>query len=515
LLIDGKGKELLGAVFITCVAGWFSAGCASYTTQTKNIRRNWYSGNFQTAAKKISAEAEKRRNAKDAVVWRLEQGAVLRAAGQLEESNHVFDMAEEMINAFEQKARIKISGETLASVSNLAALPYEGFAYDKIMMNTYKALNYLKMGNYDTARVELNRAYERQKDAVYINAARIERAQEEGKKQNLSVDLNRVNNNARFKNQFENTYADLKQFKAYADYVNPLTVYLDALFFMTQATSSSDLERSHKSFERVLGMIEDNKFIQQDLETIQRVIGGQLIPAITYVIFETGLAPERDQTRIDLPLFLITPGVPYVGAAFPKLRYQGNYLSGLTISYDGTTESTVLLASMDAVVAREFNNVLPLILTKTLVASAVKAAATYGASKGVTRGTDNNAAGLAVLVAGTIYQVAMNQADLRTWTTLPKEFQFCRFPTPPDRKIELITPGYRQKMPVTIHEGLTNVVWVKSVNRSSPLIVKQFALLKDNTKGIVSPEAAIPVTVSQTGYSGTEQSIQESGEFLR
>ena len=64
--------------------------------------------------------------------------------------------------------------------------------------------------------------------------------------------MDKVNNDSRFKNQFDNYYADLNHFRAYADYVNPLTVYLDGLFFMTQATGNSDLERSRKSFERVL-----------------------------------------------------------------------------------------------------------------------------------------------------------------------------------------------------------------------------------------------------------------------
>ena len=36
--------------------------------------------------------------------------------------------------------------------------------------------------------------------------------------------------------------------------------------------------------------------------------------------------------------------------------------------------------------------------------------------------------------------MAVNIADTRTWTTLPKEFQVCCFPTPPDGKIELLTP---------------------------------------------------------------------------
>ncbi len=464
-------------IFAVFAIGWLDAGCASYNKQTRKINQSWASSNFQTAATYINNEAEKHGNTKDAIVWRLEQGAILRAAGQLEESNKAFDLAEEKINHYEEKAKVKLSHETLATVTNLTTLPYEGFAYDKVMMNTYKALNYLELGDYEKARVELNRAYERQEDAVHVNAARIEKAQAEAEKQNVRVDLDEVNNNGRFKHQFDSVYANLEQYKPYADYVNPLAVYLDGLFFMGQSTGSSDVERSRKSFERVLGMIGENKFIHQDMEIIQQIISGQPIPPTTYVIFETGMAPEREEVRIDLPLFIVTPNVPYVGAAFPRLKYRGNYLSSLDITHDGTTESTLLLTSMDAIVAHEFKNVLPLVITKTLVASAIKAGAVYGASVAASSGRrDDMMAGLAVLIAGAVYQVAMNQADLRTWTTLPKEFQLCRFPTPADRKIEVSAPYGGQKIPVTINEGLINVIWVKSVNQRSPLLVKQFNL---------------------------------------
>lgn len=505
-----KGNVLLRVVFPVFIMSLLGAGCASYTAQTQKVSQSWDTGNFQAAAIQITQEADKRGNSKDAIIWRLEQGAVLRAAERFEESNQAFDKAEELVNKYEEAAKMSVSREALATVTNLTTLPYEGFAYDKIMMNTYKALNYLQMGDSEKARVEFNRAFQRQDDAVHINTKRIEEAIEEGNKQNYNVDLAKVNRDGKFKSQFDNYYGDLEQFKAYAVYVNPLTVYLDGLYFMTHATGGSDLERSRKSFERVLGMIGENKYIRQDMETLQQVINGKPIPATTYVFFETGQSPEREQIRIDLPLFIITPGVPYVGAAFPKLKYRSDYISALNVSYDGKTEAALLLSNMDAVVAREFKNELSTIITKTLIASAIKAGATYGAYAGATDGGRKNAgAGLAVLIAGAIYQVAMNQADLRTWTTLPKEFQFCRIPTPADRKIELDPPYSGRKTPVVLDEGVVNVVWVKSVNRNSPLSVMQFKL-KDEVKTITSPETATAVQhIPQTDIPKPEQVTQQ------
>ena len=510
-----KVTVLLRVVFPVFIMSLLGAGCASYTAQTQKVSQSFDLGNFQAAAAQITQEADKRGNSKDAIIWRLEQGAVLRAAERFEESNQAFDKAEELVNKYEEAAKMSVSREALATVTNLTTLPYEGFAYDKIMMNTYKALNYLQMGDSEKARVEFNRAFQRQHNAVHINTKRIEKAIEEGKKQNYNVDLAKVNRDGKFKSQFDNYYGDLEQFKAYAVYVNPLTVYLDGLYFMTHATGGSDLERSRKSFERVLGMLGENKYIRQDMETIEQVVNGKPISATTYVFFETGQSPEREQIRIDLPLFIITPGVPYVGAAFPKLKYRADYISALNVSYDGKTEDALLLSNMDAVVAREFKNELPTIITKTLIASAIKAGATYGAYAGATDGgRKNSGAGLAVLIAGALYQVAMNQADLRTWTTLPKEFQFCRIPTPADRKIELYPPDLGRKIPVVIDEGVVNVVWVKSVNRNSPLSVMQFKL-KDAVKTVASPETATAVQyIPQTDIPKPEQATQQPESLM-
>jgi len=505
--VRGKAKGWVGIILIVCIAGWLVSGCASYNIQTQKISQSYDLGNIQAAASQISAEADKRGEGKDAVIWRLEQGAVLRVAGQFERSNQAFDKAEALINKYEDASKISVSREALATVTNLTTLPYEGFAYDKIMMNTYKALNYLQMGDSEKARVEFNRAFQRQDDAVHINTKRIEKTQEEGNKQNLNVDLDRINSDQKFKNQFDNHYSDLEQFKAYALYVNPLTVYLDGLYFMTNSTGGSDLEHARKSFERVLGMIGENKYIRQDMETLQQLFNDKPIPATTYVFFETGQAPEREQIRIDLPLFIITPGVPYVGAAFPKLKYRGDYISALNVSHDGKTEAAFLLSNMDAVIAQEFKNELPTIITKTLIASAVKAAATYGASRAASD-RNNSMGSLLVSLGGAIYQAAMNQADLRTWTTLPKEFHFCHFPTPADLKIELESPFPGYKLPVSLNDGLINVVWIKSINRGSPLLVNQFKL-KDETKGIGTlpppPEAATPKEVPPQEPTKLEQ----------
>ncbi len=112
------------------------AGCASYESQTGLFRGAWNGGSTAQAAQIASREAGKRSESRDAVVWFLEQGAALRAAGKFAASNHAFGQAEKRIAFYDRQAKVRLSREATGLLTNLAALPYEGRGYDRVMLNT-------------------------------------------------------------------------------------------------------------------------------------------------------------------------------------------------------------------------------------------------------------------------------------------------------------------------------------------------------------------------------------------
>ncbi len=531
-------------LLVAAVAGLLATGCKTYQDQNRVIQY-WHQGDMTNAVAEATKMADKNANNKDAIIWRLEQGAVLRGAGKYADSNKAFDQAQAKMDEYAQKAKVRVGQEAGALLSNQANLDYEGRAYDGIMLNTYKALNYLQLGEIDKARPELIRAYQRQKDAVDNNKKRIEKAQSEAAKSKDKATMDKAQSDTKFKNQMQGAYANLDTLKVYADYVNPFAVYLDGLYFMANAADASDLERAHKSLERVAEFAPDNNYVKQDLAAVDGLIQSKPLTPTTYVIFETGCAPVRDQIRIDIPIILSK--VSYVGAAFPTLKPQGNYLTGLAVSAsspliaanvpapvssdppatttgdtnaptttvtngtpvatsdtnatasaspattnapvvaagsppatandsaaEGTTAPTSLIANMDNVIGLDFKNELPLVITKTIASTITKAVAAYAANEAARQ--QDAMVGLFMQITTAVYQMAVNIADERTWTTLPKEFQVCRFSTPPDRKIELQAPGNGQKIPVTIADGIINIVYVKSITATNSLLVSQFKL---------------------------------------
>ncbi len=462
-------------------------GCKSaiihHAKQKSKITDAWRQGQVANAAEELTKKAAKHKEDRDAVIWRLEQATALRATGQIKESNDALAAAEKMIDSYDQKAKIDVAEQTVGFVVNQATLPYRGRDYDRVLLNTYRALNFMQMGDLPAARVELTRAYQRQQDAVEDNKNRISRTEADAEKE-----LEKSKNKAAAKELVEKAKADpkfsqdlqglnpaLDGLKSYSDYVNPFTVYLEGLFFVAAAEGPSDLERSRKSLERALAFTDGNEFIKRDLEMVDNLISGQPLPPITYVILETGMAPAREQFKIRVPLFIAgVREVPYVAAAFPVSKKQDGNIPSLNISSGGSNIVTTTLASMDSVVGHAFNNELPTIITKTLINTAVKAVATGVINEAMKKQGAWEKFVVKVLLA--ILQELTAVADTRTWCTLPKEYQIARFQTPTDGKLELSAPDGSLKTEVQLQPATINIVYVKGVNSVNALTVSQIKL---------------------------------------
>jgi hypothetical protein len=460
------------------------SGCASYTDNTKGLREAWSAGDVQQAAQIATTKAKKDQGGVDALLWQLEAGATTRANRQFDDSLLAFSQSENLFDYWDARPDISLSREAAATMVNQTILPYRGRDYDKIMASTYQALNYLDVGKYDEARVEINRSYQYQKDAVAANASRLAAAQQAANQSSAasrqnpsstdSYDVNRAESDPQFQSNLNDTYGDLDNVKFYGPYVNPFSVYLEGLYFLGRGQTNSDFERSRVAFKRVQQMTGNNTFIDADYALADSLAGGGTVPPLTYVIFETGQAPIRQEIRIDIPLFIVSRSVPYVGVAFPRLVYNDQFSPGLTVRMaNADPVHTALLCNMDLVIGQDFKNELPTIIIKTLISAGAKAAAQYG----IYAATKNSGDWAIVAeIAGVVYQAATNQADLRTWVTLPKEFTYCRFPTPPDRQLLLTADGGGQSETVDLPPGVINVVYVKSNSYADRLLVHTFTL---------------------------------------
>lgn len=449
-------------------------GCATdHNARAAAFLRPYEQSEWSRAAAAVTREAQRSVGDPDELLWRLEQGTVLRTSGDVTGSDAAFAQADELLERIESQPALSLSEQAAALLTNPRAIRYRGYAYDRVMLSVYRALNSLEAGDSQAARVHLNRAHDRQADAVAHNAERIAALREQYARDSR-YDLQRTLDNPHVTLALSEQYDELRQYRAYADYVNPFAEWLAGLYFTVAGVGGSDLERGRLHLSRAAGMVTlDNHHVQADLAMAEAVIAGEPMEPTVWVVFETGRAPSRRSVRIDIPLFIFGGQVDYVGVAFPALTFHSDHASVLQVTAGGETHRTLLVASMDRVVAQEFENALPAEIARTVLSAAAKAAAAYGIQR-ATRNEDW--LNVVTRIGATLYQAAMNEADTRTWLSLPKQWQVCRLPRPADGVIQVSMPRADQAVAVELLAGEAVLVWVRGVGPYTRPAVRQMRI---------------------------------------
>ncbi len=470
---------ILGRLLPLVAVAVLLAGCQA-SSRLLRAQESYRMGNVALARQQIVELAtDKSDKSRDAVLIALEQGSIERTVLNLQESNRALDMAAALIGRDDMRSRTSVSRETGAMLTHQGNLPYEATNYDRIMLHVYRSLNAMAVGDLDTARTALRSAFFEQRNAAERNARRIEKAQEEAREartkgsDGVTYDTRQAMTDPRVAAALQGQYARLAEFAAYRDYANPFAEFLQGLYYLTSEVEPGDANQAVTSFERTLGMVPRNDYLRGDLDLAQRLSrGGAIEEPLTYVIFATGTAPKREAMRLDIPIFVLGGQIDYVGAAIPTLLFNEAYVRQLRVRTRQGVYPTELVSSMDAVVAREFQNELPAIVTKTLISTGIKVSLAYALNRAT---ADDPYANLIARSAMVAYQVAQNQADLRTWATLPKQFQYARLPRPPSGELVLEAPGV-PPVSVNLVDGLVTVVYARSIRPGMPMIVHQFAL---------------------------------------
>jgi uncharacterized protein len=495
------------------------AGCSTYTQSTNQTADNRRSGRVELVAQETAALAQKHLDDRDTIVYHLEAGSAERALalaklappappvgkdpapvtgvaptpsaseGAYERAAKFFASADDKIDDYEEKAKHSVSASISSAVVNPATSPYRGQAYDKVMASTYQALNFLAIGDPERARASLNKAYKRQKDAVAENEKRIERDQEKieaakngtltdekGKTASSGIDVDRSQKDPKVASALDNLNAGLDaRTKTYADYVNPFTTFLDGLFMMTNSTDAQEKERAAKEFARVASIAEDNPYLREDTLLAEDLAKGNTMPKLTYVIFESGEAPHKEELLIPVPLFLFTANeILYTQVPLSRLVFNDQFNPALTITTGGAQTATATVCGMDSVIAKDFKNALPSMWLNALLCASTKAIIQHELNKSI----DKNATGYGALfakLAVAVTSVATTRADTRSWRALPKTFSYARLSTPDDKTITLSTPD-GQNAQVTLPDAQVAVVYVKQTQPGTPLLVDYFKL---------------------------------------
>ena len=452
---------------IACVAA-LASGCQQNLRKTVAAIDSAYSaGEYDRAAKRAEAAlADNGDDAQDRLVWLLESGRTQQAAGGIDGSITAYDRAVDEVRPYlDSKAEATITEALVTTAVNQTMRIYRGTPPERIMLCTLQGANLLQKGDLARARVELNRAADFQQDAVQRHAKDIASAQEKADKEwkqkgwNQAIAANATESvrKAQAEQAAPAPAATTDPAtRGYASFANPFTSYLRAVFLVATISESGDRQNARADLRAVQEMMPGHAAAAADIALIDAGTAHGST-AVTWVFFLTGMAPDYKEFRLDIPIPV--GRVNYVSAAFPILRKRGDFVSTCAVAGEGGARSE-LLADVDAMVETDFDSRLPLIVTQEIISSAAKAAATWAASQAAYNSSSNSTAGILVQIAGIAYQAASTAADLRCWSTMPKQVAVLRVPTPADGRLELVREGGAPLCTLEVRAGAPNIAFV-------------------------------------------------------
>lgn len=385
-------------------------------------------------------------DSKSRVLYGMDRGMTLHLAGRYQDSNAVLDQAEEETDRLYTR-RIRV--ETRAFLLNDTELPYEGEPYERVMINVLKALNYGVMGNWEAALVEARRIDQR------LNLLSDETEAKDSYREDAFA---RYLTGILYEAAGELNDAFIAYRKAYDNY--------RLMQSWSQVPAPYLLRADLLRVTAALGMSQEYEEYQQTFPDTSWQTSEQTRQLAQIVVFSyNGRAPRKEDRFIDLPisldalrLVLLTKGV--LGASTQDTRAAESVLyglngrvvrvavPGLVVQKTAVAYGEISLRSADTAVSartERAQNVTALAeqdLSERiggLAAKAVaRAAVKYAMAEGVGRGAQAAAGRDAGPLVGVIVQllahtlaVGTEEADKRSWRTLPDEVQIARLWVPP------------------------------------------------------------------------------------
>ena len=465
-------KSVLGIV----IGSIFLAGCAGTTPDLGKVGK---SGNYESSQKTGNYKdmaKDMKKNQKDDLLWYMDAGLISRYAKDYNASTYFFDKAEAKIKQYDKEI---LAGTLLANVgavvTNDTFMDYRPRIYEGIMVNTYKGLSFMDEGDMSNARIEFNRALERQRRAKEFFSKEIsqekkkmetEEAAKMKKKKINSTQVKKASNNKKTKDAIEKRYSNLFAFKPYPDFVNPFASYMSGLFFL----STHDYAKATDILKETYGMIKGNEagasYVKQDLQYAIKAsssLKSATSKHYAWVIFANGKGPSKKEIRFDIPLFLVTRGLYYTGIALPTFKENQAAYSHLVVKNGMKSIQTKEVASMDKVVKTEFKKRFPTVMARAITRTVAQSLMQYELKK---------QGGLIGGLIGAVYQGFMNRADTRQWNMLPKNFQIARIELS-NPELSIVSLAGDRNIKLNIDRNKNHIVYIRIPNQNAKEIVNE------------------------------------------
>jgi hypothetical protein len=351
----------------------------------------------------------------DRLLALLDKGMILHSAGRYEESIVVLAQADKLS---QQLDVVSVSEEAKTLLSNERERAYRGEDFEKLMISVLQALNYTELGKDEDALVEVRRVNERLHKMIV-----------DEKKPYQQLAIARYLGGVLWEDQGDWDAAFI-DYQAAQKLQPDLASLAEPLVRLAKKTERNDAYRELKA---------------KYPDVVDRPLGkdeGQVV-----VVVEAGLSPIKvsGQREYRGPKIELIPVPQY------RDRWPPRYAS---VQIGERVETAVTVTSLGAVAKVHLDDRIGRMILKAAATTAVKA----GIASGIGKATNSTELG----VLSFLLLSLTNQPDLRSWLSLPADFQLARFRLPAGRyPVSVTLDGGPTKQEVEVRPHRVSVVIVR------------------------------------------------------
>ena len=445
-----EGRALTALCVALCLTG--CAAFRSYDkelTQTTNLAG---AGKVDDAIKQLNKD----NSGKDKdLLYYLELGMLQRFVARYPDSQKAWMSANESVQAWEHTAQTdpaKLLPGAASYIVNDKVRPYEGHDYEKVMLLTYVALNYLAMGQYDNARVAIKQTHELEAVIADLRSKETQRVQQEASQKGARTNFRELNG-------YPVQTIDNPAVNALRNsYQSALSHYLAGFVY----ESLDEPSLAAPGYRLAIELQPNQPLLDEALRGLDQRVGAP-DDGLTDALFVigSGTAPALQSRQFAFPVpvnrtFVVVP------VSFPVMKPTSTpFLPKQLTVDDGQALTVAPITNIDLMARRALKDDMPGIMLRGTIRSATKAATEYALMH---QSQQKNSgllalAGLAIMAAG----VVTESADERTWRTLPAEIGIARVRLPPgNHTIALQTPEGLRRVQVNL-SGRYTVVGLRMV----------------------------------------------------
>lgn len=409
-----KHRFIVGlGLILTSLSGCSTVGFGDlftdYATQINPVRQAIRVNDVTQAQQLLPSNSQSHSNY---LLNQLELGRLNDLNNQNSNAQIDYETVYQQMENIRQAAKVQLSSgleQSNALLTNDSVIAYEPAPYEMSMLHSYKALNYVFNNDIEGALVEVRRANKVQIDALAQNQGEIDATVKEAQKHYPSMDeiIKNVKNG----------------------YQNAFTFYLSALLYQ----SNKQYDDAYIDYKKALEINPDNRYLQQgvmrlakqqgleqDLEQFTKRFGqpkqatsnGEVV-----VIIEQGLVPQKDEFVLRLPIYTSRGDARFYSLAMPVYKDSAFVPAIEQIKIASQNVSLSPLVRIEALAAKTLQEQTPARVTRQVLRLVAKEKVRAELAR--SGGDVGN-------ILANIYNLASEQADTRSWLTLPNQISVAR-----------------------------------------------------------------------------------------